>query len=284
MPPTHAPAPQGQREILLSILKCNICQASSWNWHVSLECLDCGHVYRVVDNKPIMHLETADETINDATSHEAPYNFTACLNNNPALLGLNLGSGNTQKQSNNVINSDHNLYHNSDLSLNAHDLPFKNESFDIVGSFNVFEHLESPETVSREIHRVLKKNGRLLLHTAFIQPLHMEPIHYFNATQYGLAKWFANFNIKEISVPDNFSPLINIAWIASVIRNGASNMCETDRLRLENLSLGELADIWECCSVGKGSFWTSELLGLSKQLSRSCQFSISGGFELEAVK
>ena len=44
-------------------------------------------------------------------------------------------------------------------------LPLESESVDVVISRSVFEHLERPERVLREIQRVLRPNGRLVLTT-----------------------------------------------------------------------------------------------------------------------
>lgn len=44
-------------------------------------------------------------------------------------------------------------------------LPFKNESFDFISSRYVLEHLEKPELVWVEWHRILKKGGRVLVQT-----------------------------------------------------------------------------------------------------------------------
>jgi len=44
-------------------------------------------------------------------------------------------------------------------------LPFKNESFDAVFFSQVIEHLEDPLFVMKEIHRILKKGGRLVVVT-----------------------------------------------------------------------------------------------------------------------
>lgn len=44
-------------------------------------------------------------------------------------------------------------------------LPFSSESFDLVSSNMVFEHLDDPERQLREIARVLRPNGLLVFHT-----------------------------------------------------------------------------------------------------------------------
>lgn len=45
----------------------------------------------------------------------------------------------------------------------AHRLPFKNGSFDVVTAIEILEHLERPEDALGEIHRVLNKNGTLVV-------------------------------------------------------------------------------------------------------------------------
>jgi SAM-dependent methyltransferase len=45
------------------------------------------------------------------------------------------------------------------------DLPYPDAEFDVVFSKFVFEHLDRPVTVMRELHRVLKPAGHLLIHT-----------------------------------------------------------------------------------------------------------------------
>jgi 2-polyprenyl-3-methyl-5-hydroxy-6-metoxy-1,4-benzoquinol methylase len=42
-------------------------------------------------------------------------------------------------------------------------IPFKNESFDMVGSFNVLEHVDNPDLFLNEQVRVLKENGYLII-------------------------------------------------------------------------------------------------------------------------
>jgi SAM-dependent methyltransferase len=44
-------------------------------------------------------------------------------------------------------------------------LPFVDNTFDLITSNMVFEHLEIPEEQLREISRILKKGGRLIFHT-----------------------------------------------------------------------------------------------------------------------
>lgn len=45
----------------------------------------------------------------------------------------------------------------------AHRLPFRDESFDLITCIETLEHLEAPEGAIREIHRLLKRKGKVLI-------------------------------------------------------------------------------------------------------------------------
>ena len=49
--------------------------------------------------------------------------------------------------------------------MNQSDLPFDDDCFDVVLSFDVFEHIPEPDQHLREVARVLKPNGCYLLQT-----------------------------------------------------------------------------------------------------------------------
>ncbi len=49
--------------------------------------------------------------------------------------------------------------------MEASDLPFEDDSFEMVVSFETIEHLDNPKLFIQEIYRVLKPNGKLILST-----------------------------------------------------------------------------------------------------------------------
>ncbi|AIF69770.1 ubiquinone biosynthesis protein UbiE [Palaeococcus pacificus DY20341] len=51
------------------------------------------------------------------------------------------------------------------IKANAYNLPFKDESFDLVLSVTMFEFLKEPEKAVKEIYRVLKPNGEVVIGT-----------------------------------------------------------------------------------------------------------------------
>ena len=74
-----------------------------------------------------------------------------------------------------------------DIVADCHDLHMiGDEQFDCVLCTEVLEHLHTPQQAINEFHRVLKKNGTLILTTRFIYPLHDVPHDYYRYTRYGL--------------------------------------------------------------------------------------------------
>ncbi|QNJ27082.1 methyltransferase [Synechococcus sp. SYN20] len=70
---------------------------------------------------------------------------------------------------------------NVDLVADAHKLSdyFEEESFDLVLSFAVFEHLAMPWVVAEEISKVLKVGGHVAIETHFSFSEHELPWHFF---------------------------------------------------------------------------------------------------------
>lgn len=66
-------------------------------------------------------------------------------------------------------------------------LPFSDNCFDVVVSFQVLEHVPEPHYVIAEIYRVLAPGGRLVLTAPHIWGVHEEPNDYFRFTGFGLS-------------------------------------------------------------------------------------------------
>lgn len=75
-----------------------------------------------------------------------------------------------------------------DVFGTADALPYRTGSIDAVVMLEVLEHLEHPEATIREISRVLKEEGLLLLSVPFMYPIHDEPQDFQRYTKYGLRR------------------------------------------------------------------------------------------------
>lgn len=67
-------------------------------------------------------------------------------------------------------------------------LPFADEQFDTILSSDVIEHLPDPILAFREMGRILKPDGKLILNTPFLYMLHEMPHDYYRYTRYSLQR------------------------------------------------------------------------------------------------
>jgi SAM-dependent methyltransferase len=90
-----------------------------------------------------------------------------------------------------------------DLQVNAHSLPFGDEEFDYCICAETLEHDTAPWITAREIHRVTKTGGLVIVTVPGIGfPRHDFPSDYWRFTSDGLALLFKDFDIMEcINVP-----------------------------------------------------------------------------------
>jgi SAM-dependent methyltransferase len=71
-----------------------------------------------------------------------------------------------------------------DVQSNASCLPFRGGAFDAVICSELLEHVPYPPDVLREIGRVLRKNGTLLICVPFLVKIHGDPYDYARYTDY----------------------------------------------------------------------------------------------------
>ena len=75
-----------------------------------------------------------------------------------------------------------------DFECFLHEIPQPDNFYDAVVLTQVLEHVPDPLAVLRELNRVLKPGGKLLISVPLNGPLHGEPWHFFQFTHYGLAQ------------------------------------------------------------------------------------------------
>ena len=116
--------------------------------------------------------------------------------------------------------------------------------------------------------------------TAFLQALHEEPSHFYNATEYGVREWFADFEIEKCEVSGNFSPGFMLGFLAATLLDTLrqSGLSPATQAQIANTRLAQWADFWHRKSDPPPGF--DALLTLPQEFQRR----VAGGFELRARK
>ena len=78
-------------------------------------------------------------------------------------------------------------------------IPLKKSKFDGIVCVNSLYYYDDPFAAINEFFHVLKKNGKLVIVTPFMYPIHDIPNDKFRFTEYGIRKLLKdNFDVKEI--------------------------------------------------------------------------------------
>ena len=171
----------------------------------------------------IVDLETLNSNDNSSGIHYSfrnngnPYPdcFAKLISRVPADgLILDCGCGDRNYPDARVINFEYSMFRSPDVFGDGHELPFMDNSFDLVLSQAVIEHLHDPYQAVNEIYRVLRPGGVVYAESAFMQPLHAVPYHFFNTTSWGLERLFSQFEIEKIGHEGKLSE--TLAWFYSL--------------------------------------------------------------------
>lgn len=93
-------------------------------------------------------------------------------------------------------------------------LPLGDSSADVVIATEVIEHVSDVDGGFRELARILRPGGTILLTTPFAYPLHEEPHDYGRLTENGL-RWFAErhgLQVVELSTLGNEIEAMTVVW------------------------------------------------------------------------
>lgn len=276
-----APFDRERWERLLGVLACIHCGAPVEPTEDHLRCARCGQRFPILRGRPVF-LPVAEPVQIMPDSHlsnPVPHYFAAAIDP-PDGVALNLGAGGTRARLANCFELERAVFRNTDIVADAGALPFRDGVFDVVCSFNTFEHLPDPAGAAREIERVLRPGGRLFLHTAFLQPGHELPRHFYGATESGVRHWFAGLEIERCFVSENFHPGFTLGWIAAELLDSIERHQGPEARRAAAESrLADWADIWRDPAAHD-----SALARLARSLPKAEQATIAAGFELVATK
>ena len=237
-----------------------------------------GHVWPLVDGRPVLYpgMETPriveDVHVSNAIGDEAE-----ALIRSAAGPVLHLSAGGSARRYDNVIEAEAAVFRHTDVVADAHHLPFADAAFEAVIALNAFEHYREPRRAAAEILRVLKPGGRVLVRTAFMQPQHEAPWHFYNCTRHGLEAWFEGFETERLWVSDNFHAGYALSWLASECEKalrGSVSPAAADRLLAA--PVGQVASWWLGPDPARGGDPTWRDLA---SMPQSAQEGVAAGFE-----
>lgn len=243
-PPMTPDTPASRLTALLPLLACPRCGSSLHLAAQTLQCAGCAAIYPVRAGVPILLPESMQEpgvgtvSADDPVSRH-PYSPAALeiIEANRDGWVLDLGAGGKHQRWDNVIQIDIFRFPMVDVVCTADRLPFRDNTFKAVISQAVFEHLQYPEWAAAEIRRVLQPGGVAKIDTAFLQPEHGYPHHFYNATETGLRHWFRDFDIRWSGIESYQHPKWSLSWFLGIYLD---RITPEQRSLLQQTPLGEV--------------------------------------------
>ena len=138
-----------------------------------------------------------------------------------------------------VINSDVHVQFSPDIVFDSHQIPFSNETFDLIIAAQVLEHTFKPWIVAEELERVVKLGGDLLIEVPFNFPYHSPPYDFFRFTFTGLRSLFPKSKLIKYEVPEG-----NASTVATFNSDFMINLFSNRYLRMLMLFISRFLFGW----------------------------------------
>ena len=199
------------------LLRCPICRAAL---HGTATVLTCANGHRFAEQTPERYDFLDDElrarvgavSIETASAHGYDETLLDLIARSEGPI-VDIGAGLRPEYRDDVLNVEIVPYPTTDVVAASEFLPFADNSFGLVISVAVLEHVRDPFAAARELKRILRPGGRIFAAVPFLQPYHAYPDHYYNMTSGGLRNLFADCDIERLDVPLSGGPAFALSWI-----------------------------------------------------------------------
>jgi SAM-dependent methyltransferase len=159
-----------------------------------------------------------------------------------------------------------------DVWGDAQRLPFASARFDTVLAAEMLEHIPDPDSCVREIARVVRPGGRLLLTVPLIAPLHQWPFDFYRYTPRGIEALVQRhgFDVEEITPRGNFASATGATLSHWLVRSLAASKLHHDGSVAVSRWRGPF--VLPLVALVQLFFWACE--GLSKDTGASLGYSV----------
>jgi SAM-dependent methyltransferase len=159
-----------------------------------------------------------------------------------------------------------------DVWGDAQRLPFASARFDTVLAAEMLEHIPDPDSCVREIARVVRPGGRLLLTVPLIAPLHQWPFDFYRYTPRGIEALVQRhgFDVEEITPRGNFASATGATLSHWLVRSLAASKLHHDGSVAVSRWRGPF--VLPLVAFVQLFFWACE--GLSKDTGASLGYSV----------
>ena len=129
------------------------------------------------------------------------------------------------------------VYVNIDISVNpdicssTESIPVTNNSYDNALLIEVLEHLENPVSVLKEISRILKNNGKLILTIPFLYPVHADPYDFQRWTPDKIRNELCRLGFQDIKI-QNLGNLLVVIFDLIMFINRRSIFNKQTRIKI----------------------------------------------------
>lgn len=222
-------------------------------------CRSCNSTYNKINNSISFiseELAKRFHIVDTKNVSDHPYNATASMLIDKVIsiggIVLDCGAGFRNFRHERLIQVEIAPYSNIDVLAVNQLLPFSDNSFDCVFSFDVIEHVSDPFMAAKELARVLKPGGLLYIDMPFLQAEHGYPHHFFNATRMGLRQLFeGSLSVRNHIVPRSGHPM-HVVW--SILRTYHNSLPPNVRWKFSTLTVEDILskswDEWRDSPIG----------------------------------
>lgn len=272
---------------ILPLLACPRCGGALASQELHLVCQTCAVQHPIRGGVPILlpaGVQDAGAIVASAEDRVSRHPYSAraeeIIEAHAPGWVLDLGAGGKLERRENVVQIDIFRYPSVDVVGSADCIPFGDNSFDAVISQAVFEHLQYPEWAVSEVRRVLKPGGIAKIDTAFLQPEHGYPHHFYNATETGLLHWFRDFDIEWSGVEPFQHPKWALHWFLGVYLDYIGR---DEASVLRQLTVGHLIDALQRHADGQTTPDDLQIIKALDALPDHLQRVLAAGVSVHAI-